>query len=90
LNIDLEEQTDQVSILFRDDGCGMSPEVIDNLFEPFFTRRKAGTGTGLGLSISHRIVTEHGGSIDVDSAGAGLGSTFRVNLPRQAARQEAA
>jgi two-component system NtrC family sensor kinase len=64
-----------------DDGCGMTPEVLEHLFEPFFTRRKSGQGTGLGLSIVHRIVTDHGGRIEVSSAGPGLGSTFRVTLP---------
>lgn len=64
-----------------DDGCGMTPEVLDHLFEPFFTRRKVGQGTGLGLSIVHRIVTDHGGRIEVSSDGPGHGSTFRVVLP---------
>jgi signal transduction histidine kinase len=64
-----------------DDGCGMTPEVLEHLFEPFFTRRKAGQGTGLGLSIVHRIVTDHGGRIEVASDGPDRGSTFRVTLP---------
>jgi signal transduction histidine kinase len=64
-----------------DDGCGMTAEVLEHLFEPFFTRRKAGQGTGLGLSIVHRIITDHGGHIEVVSEGPGLGSTFRVALP---------
>ncbi len=64
-----------------DDGCGMSAEVLEHLFEPFFTRRKAGQGTGLGLSIVHRIVADHGGRIEVSSAGPGQGATFRVLLP---------
>jgi len=64
-----------------DDGCGMNEEVLEHLFEPFFTRRKAGQGTGLGLSIVHRIVADHGGRIEVSSAGPGQGSAFRVMLP---------
>jgi signal transduction histidine kinase len=63
--------------------------VIDNLFEPFFTRRKDGKGTGLGMSISHRIVSDHGGTIEVNSASPGLGTTFRVRLPRRAVREAA-
>ena len=64
-----------------DSGCGMTAEVLEHLFEPFFTRRKAGQGTGLGLSIVHRIVADHGGRIEASSAGPDQGSTFRVVLP---------
>ncbi|MFM7205778.1 MAG: sensor histidine kinase [Planctomycetaceae bacterium] len=64
-----------------DDGCGMTGEVLEHLFEPFFTRRKSGQGTGLGLSIVNRIVTDHGGRILAASDGPGTGSTFRVVLP---------
>jgi signal transduction histidine kinase len=64
-----------------DDGCGMTEEVLEHLFEPFFTRRRSGQGTGLGLSIVHRIVGDHGGRIAAMSAGTGQGSTFRVMLP---------
>ena len=68
-------------LTFTDDGCGMTEEVLKHLFEPFFTRRKAGQGTGLGLSIAHRIVTDHGGRIQASSEGPGQGSTFRLTLP---------
>ncbi len=64
-----------------DDGCGMTPEVLQHVFEPFFTRRRSGQGTGLGLSITHRIVSDHGGEIDARSDGPGKGSTFSVRLP---------
>jgi two-component system, NtrC family, sensor kinase len=90
MNIDVKEQADRVTLLVTDDGCGMTPQVIDNLFEPFFTQQRNGRGTGLGLSISHRIVTDHGGTIEVESPGPGRGSTFRVQLPRHAVRREAA
>ena len=81
MTIAIVEQTDQVTLSFTDDGCGMTPQVIENLFEPFFTQRRNGQGTGLGLSISHRIVADHGGAIEVESDGPGKGSTFRVRLP---------
>jgi signal transduction histidine kinase len=69
-----------VIVKVADDGVGIPPEHLDHLFEPFFTTKEAGRGTGLGLSISRRIVTEHGGSIHVESA-AGEGTTFIVTLP---------
>ncbi len=68
-------------LVFQDTGCGMTPDVLENIFEPFFTRSRTGKGTGLGLSISHRIITQHGGEIEATSQGPGQGSTFRVRLP---------
>jgi two-component system NtrC family sensor kinase len=90
--LDSIEETGRVHVAVRrdgatavltltDDGCGMTDEVLEHLFEPFFTRRKSGQGTGLGLSIVHRIVADHGGRIEATSAGPGTGSTFRVTLP---------
>lgn len=83
LDISMTEQTDAVIVDFKDDGCGMTPDVIAHLFEPFFTMRKSGKGTGLGLSITHRIVADHRGTIEATSDGPGKGSTFRVRIPRQ-------
>jgi signal transduction histidine kinase len=68
-------------LIVRDNGCGMTPEVLQHLFEPFFTRRRDGTGTGLGLSITYRIVMDHGGSIEPASDGPGRGAQMRVLLP---------
>jgi signal transduction histidine kinase len=90
LKISLQEQTDEVVLTFVDNGCGMTPEVIDNLFEPFFTSKSGGQGTGLGLSISNRIINQHGGTISPSSAGHGKGSTFVVRLPRQTKMNRAA
>jgi signal transduction histidine kinase len=73
------EQSFQLSV--RDDGCGMAPEVVEHLFEPFFTRRRDGQGTGLGLSITYRIVQDHGGEITASSPGPGRGAEFIVELP---------
>ncbi|MGH7200692.1 MAG: sensor histidine kinase [Planctomycetaceae bacterium] len=89
LTITLTEQTDQVHLRFEDEGCGMSPEVIAHLFEPFFTK-KAGKGTGLGLSISHRIISDHGGTIEAHSDGPGQGCVFHVSLPRRSTQVKAA
>jgi signal transduction histidine kinase len=68
-------------LMFTDTGCGMASEVLNNIFEPFYTRSRTGKGTGLGLFISHHIVEQHGGEIRATSAGAGQGSTFTVRLP---------
>lgn len=70
-----------VEIVVEDDGCGMSDEVIQHLFEPFFTRRRNGQGTGLGLSISFRIIEEHNGEIVASRRGKVQGSKFTVKLP---------
>jgi signal transduction histidine kinase len=62
----------------EDTGKGMPQEVLDNIFHPFFTTKDK--GTGLGLAVIHKIITDHHGSIQVDSA-PGRGSTFLVRLP---------
>ena len=63
-----------------DTGAGISPQVLPHIFDPFFTTKPIGEGTGLGLAVSCRIVTDHGGRIDVESE-VGRGSVFRVALP---------
>jgi two-component system NtrC family sensor kinase len=74
---------DQVEIRIRDNGTGISPEVKEKMFNPFFTTKPAGEGTGLGLSISHDIIVkQHGGSIDVDTK-PGAYTEFRIVLPRR-------
>ncbi len=75
------------SVRVRDSGCGMTPEVMQHLFEPFYTRRRDGSGTGLGLSISYRIVSQHGGQLIPRSDGDGLGSEFELRLPIQKAAE---
>lgn len=71
---------DQVRVIIRDDGCGMTAEVLAHIFEPFFTTKDVGSGTGLGLAISHGVVSAHAGRIEVHSA-PGAGTTFEVVLP---------
>jgi signal transduction histidine kinase len=76
---------DLVEIRIRDNGTGISPEVKDKMFNPFFTTKPTGEGTGLGLSISHDIIVkQHGGSIEVDTQ-PGEFTEIRVILPRAAA-----
>ena len=71
----------EAKLVLTDNGCGMDEEVLQNLFEPFFTSRTSKKGTGLGLSIAHRIITDHDGRIEAKSTGPGCGATFSVILP---------
>ncbi len=89
LRIDLHYAEGMAQLGFVDDGCGMSAEILENIFEPFFTRRRVGKGTGLGLSITHRIVSQHQGEIAASSPGEGRGATFIVRLPLRPAEAEA-
>lgn len=71
---------EQVWFSVHDTGKGMAAEVLDKIFHPFFTTKDK--GTGLGLAVIHKIITDHHGTITVDSA-AGEGSTFTVRLPQK-------
>jgi PAS domain S-box-containing protein len=70
-----------VSVRIRDSGPGIPPDVLEKIFEPFFSTKGEGKGTGLGLYISRNIIVEHGGRIDVRSR-VGEGSIFTIVLPR--------
>lgn len=69
-----------IEIGFSDTGCGVPPEELDKVFEPFYTTKGVGQGTGLGLSVSHGIIQAHGGTIKVHSR-VTEGTTFVVSLP---------
>ena len=70
-----------VTLEVGDTGVGIPEDVRRKVFLPFFTTKDVDEGTGLGLAVVHGIVTAHGGAVDVDSK-VGVGSTFRVRLPR--------
>jgi two-component system NtrC family sensor kinase len=69
-----------IKVTVTDTGAGIEPEIIDKIFDPFFTSKPVGEGTGLGLAISHKIVEEHEGSIEVMSH-VGAGTSFIIRLP---------
>lgn len=69
-----------IQIRFEDNGIGMHPEILDNIFDPFYTTKEPGKGTGLGLAVSYMIVEGIGGSIFAESQ-VGVGSRFTVELP---------
>ncbi len=69
-----------VKVIFSDTGVGIPENIIDKIFDPFFSTKEVGKGTGLGLSIGYSIVKEHGGTIDVEST-VGMGATFIIEFP---------
>jgi two-component system cell cycle sensor histidine kinase/response regulator CckA len=78
---------DYVRIDVTDTGTGIPPDIVDKIFEPFFSTKEVGKGTGLGLSTVYGIVKQTGGFVYVDSE-AGQGTSFRIFLPRHHAEQE--
>jgi signal transduction histidine kinase/CheY-like chemotaxis protein len=88
INLNYEESLQRVGIkvgrhlelTVKDNGHGMTPQVLERIFDPYYTTKKQGKGTGLGLSVTHGIIKSHGGDISVSSQ-PGVGTTFRVFLP---------
>jgi signal transduction histidine kinase len=74
-------EDNQVWFSIQDTGKGMTPEVEEKIFHPFFTTKEK--GTGLGLAVIHKIITDHNGTIDLDTTPGG-GSTFTIRLPLKA------
>jgi two-component system NtrC family sensor kinase len=80
LRIRLEKNDTSVSVIFQDDGPGIPPDILPNIFDPFYTTKRPGRGTGLGLSICKAILREHNGNVEATS-GPGGGAVFSVTLP---------
>jgi PAS domain S-box-containing protein len=80
LRIRLEKNEKSVAVIFQDDGPGIPPDILPNIFDPFYTTKRPGRGTGLGLSICKAILREHNGNVEAAS-GPGGGAMFTVTLP---------
>jgi two-component system, NtrC family, sensor kinase len=74
------QDTGSIIVECKDDGIGIPPEIMKDIFKPFFTTREVGRGTGLGLYISYEIIKRHGGEIRVSSE-VGQGATVTITLP---------
>lgn len=81
-----DETSDRICLTVSDTGSGIKESDRTRVFEPFFTTKEVGKGTGLGLSICYKIVENHLGSIEFDTA-TGKGTTFRVYLPAHANKE---
>ena len=80
ITIKIMQAQDKIRTVFADDGCGINPEDIPKIFDPFYTTKEIGKGTGLGLSISYGIIKDHNGNINVQSQ-PGEGTSFIIELP---------
>jgi len=89
LTVSARGENGRVQIEVADTGCGIAPEHMDRIYDPFFTTKPRGQGTGLGLSVSYGIVKEHAGTLSVESA-PGEGSRFLISLPAVDARRVSA
>ena len=80
LTITTRHEGEHVSVSFKDTGPGIEPDIMDKIFEPFYTTKKQGEGSGLGLDIVKKIIDKHKGTIMVDS-NLGEGATFIIKIP---------
>lgn len=80
ITISTEKQEDRIKVRFHDTGCGIPPEQMKLVFDPFYTTKSELKGTGLGLSVSYGIMQAHGGNIEVESR-PNEGSTFTLFFP---------
>jgi two-component system, NtrC family, sensor kinase len=78
---EIDESADLICLAVADTGCGIDPEDLPRIFEPFYSTKIDGKGSGLGLPMVYGIIREHHGDVEVESV-LGKGSTFRIKLPR--------
>jgi signal transduction histidine kinase len=85
INVELRDQGEEAEVLVRDLGRGIPSSELKPIFKRFYRVHEAGQkvkGTGLGLFIVQAIIRRHGGTVSAESAGAGLGTTMRIRLPK--------
>ncbi len=80
ISVSTKKSANKIEIRVKDNGVGIPKEIIDKVFQPFFTTKPTGTGIGLGLSLSYDIIKMHGGLLKVKSR-EGEGAEFIVQLP---------
>ncbi len=80
VSVSTNRTSDTIRVTVKDNGNGIPKEVVDKIFQPFFTTKPTGQGTGLGLSMSYDIVKAHGGKFEVETIER-EGTTFIIKLP---------
>ena len=80
VRISLSHSGNNLLVAFADDGPGIPQEILEKIYDPFFTTKRPGGGSGLGLTICLAVVKDHGGRLQVETA-EGAGTTFRINFP---------
>ena len=87
ITISTYAENDQLHLAIRDNGCGMDKEAQKHIFDAFYSTKSVDRGTGLGLTLCQSIITEHGGTIEIESL-ADAGTTVHIYLPRAPEEQE--
>jgi signal transduction histidine kinase len=80
VSVSSKSASDRIEIIVSDNGNGIYKQIIDKVFQPFFTTKSTGQGTGLGLSLSYDIIKAHGGELKVESI-EGEGAIFIIQFP---------
>ena len=84
INVDVECNEKQLKVTIQDQGCGISEDVLNNIYDPFFSTKEEGEGTGLGLSISLGIIESHQGNLSItNNADNKMGTTATLVLPKK-------
>jgi two-component system, NtrC family, sensor kinase len=80
VTVSTQKNSQGIEITVKDNGPGIPPEIVDKIFQPFFTTKPTGQGTGLGLSLAYDIVKAHGGEIRLESK-ENEGTVFIIQIP---------